>query len=398
MLIGVVGKTNTGKSTFFKALTLAEVEISNRPFVTIKPNHGMGYVKVECVEEEFNVKCKPKEGYCLNGYRFVPVELLDVAGLIPDAHKGAGLGNQFLDDLRQADLLIHVIDVSGSTNEKGELVDPLSYYPGNDIKFLEHELDMWYLSILKKGWEKFARQVKQENLDIKRALAKQLSGLRVTEELVQYCIKKLNLVHDPTSWSEEDLFNLASELRKLTKPMIIAANKIDVQGSKAYLDKLMDDFKDYFIVPCSAESELALREATKHDLIRYIPGEDKFEILEKEKLSEKQLQALDFIKKNVLEKYNNTGVQEILDKAVFELLKCIAVFPVATNRLTDKDGNILPDCYLVPNGITAAEFAYKVHTDIGENFVKGVDLRTKNIVGKDHILKHRDVIEIVVKK
>lgn len=398
MLIGVVGKTNTGKSTFFKALTLAEVEISNRPFVTIKPNRGYGYVKVKCPEREFNVKCNPREGYCIDGNRFVPVELLDVAGLIPGAHKGAGLGNQFLDDLRQADCLIHVVDVSGGTNENGEMVDPLSYYPGNDIKFLEHELDMWYLGILKKGWEKFVRQVQQENLDIKKALAKQLSGLKVTEEIVQNSIKKLDLVHDPIKWDGEDLFNLARELRRITKPMIIAANKIDVKGSKVYLNKIKDEFKDYLIMPCSSESELALKEAAKNNLISYIPGEDKFKIIEKDKLSNRQLNALEFIKDNVLKEYKSTGVQDVLNKAVFELLKYIAIFPVATNKLADKDGNILPDCHLVPNNLTAEEFAFKVHTDIGENFIKAIDVKTKRVIGKDYVLKDGDVIEIVVKK
>ena len=55
MLIGIVGKPSSGKSTFFKASTLAEVEIANYPFTTIKPNHGTGFVKVDCVDKEFNV-------------------------------------------------------------------------------------------------------------------------------------------------------------------------------------------------------------------------------------------------------------------------------------------------------------------------------------------------------
>ena len=120
MIIGVVGKANVGKSTFFKAATLAEVEIGNYPFVTIKANSGVGYVKVKCVDQEFGVQCDPRKGYCKNGIRFVPVELIDVAGLVPGAHEGKGMGNQFLDDIRQADVLIHVIDGSGGTNEKGE--------------------------------------------------------------------------------------------------------------------------------------------------------------------------------------------------------------------------------------------------------------------------------------
>jgi len=398
MLIGLVGKTNVGKSTFYKAATLAEVEISNRPFVTIKPNKGTAYVKVECADKEFNVQCDPRFGFCLNHFRFVPFELMDVAGLIEGAHEGHGLGNQFLDDLRQADVFIQVIDVSGSTNEKGETVKPLSYDPSKDIKFLENEIDMWYYQIIKKGWVRFAKQIQQENLDIKRALAKQLSGLKVTEEHVQEIIKELKLVHNPQEWSDEDLKELASGLRKKTKPMIIAANKIDVEGALFNYDKIKEEFKDYKIIPCSAESELALREAAKNKLIDYIPGENNFKILRKDKLSEKQLKALDFIKKNILKKFGSTGVQEILNYSLFDLLKYIAIFPGGVNKLADSDGNILPDCFLMPLGITALDFAYKLHTDIGDNFIKAIDVKTKRVIGKEQKLKNRDVIEIITRK
>jgi len=397
MLIGVVGKANVGKSTFFKAATLAEVEIANYPFTTVKPNHGAGYVKVSCTEIEFNVKCKPRLGYCLEGNRFVPVELLDVAGLVPGAHKGKGMGNQFLDDLNQADALIHIIDVSGSTNEKGETVDALSYDPANDIKFLEHELDMWYLRLIKKGWEDFVKKTTQEKPELHKALAIHLSGLRVTEKLIEDLLKKLNFGENIEKWDDEVLVKIASELRKQTKPMLIACNKIDIEGAYENYEKLKEKFPDEILIPCSSESELALKEAAKHELIDYIPGESNFKI-KNEKLSEKQKKALDFIKKNILGKYKTTGLQEVLDKAVFELLKHIAVFPVATPKLTDKDNNILPDCFLVPENTTALDFAFKVHTDIGDNFIKAIDLKTKQTIGKESIIKNGDVIEIVTNK
>ncbi|MFH1210087.1 MAG: redox-regulated ATPase YchF [archaeon] len=400
MLIGLVGKTNTGKSTFFKAATLAEVEISNRPFVTIKPNHAIGFLKIECVDKEFNTKCKPKEGFCINNFRFIPFDLLDVAGLIKDAHLGKGLGNQFLDDLRQADAFIHIVDISGSTDEHGNSIEPLTYNPEKDIEFLEHELDMWYYQILKKGWEKFARTVQQENQDIKRALAKQLSGLKVTEDDVQDCIKILKLLHSPTEWKDSELQDLASLLRKKTKPMIIAANKIDIEGSLYNFDKIKEKF-NYVIIPCSAESELALREAHKNKLIEYIPGSKDFKLTElgKRNLNEKQINALNFIKKNVLDKYEKgTGVQEILNYIVFSLLNYISVFPVSNSHLEDSKGNKLPDCLLINKNSTALDLAFKLHTDIGNNFIRAIDLKTKQVVGKDHILKHRDVIEIIVRK
>ena len=398
MLIGIVGKPNCGKSTFFKAATSAEVGIANYPFTTIKPNHGTGFVKVDCVDKEFNVKCNPRFGYCIDGKRFVPVDLLDVAGLVPGAHEGKGMGNQFLDDLNQADALIHIIDVSGSINEKGEAVEPLSYDPANDIAFLEHELDMWYLRLIEKGWEKFARAVNQERPELHKAVSRQLSSLRVTEDLMKNVIEKLDLNKDIIKWGKDALLRIAIELRKATKPMLIACNKIDVQGAEKNFERLKNEFKDCMLIPCSAESELALREAAKHELIRYIPGENDFKIKNEGKLNEKQKKALDFIKNNVLEKYGSTGIQNVLDKAVFELLKCIAVFPVATSKLSDKDGNILPDCFLVPENITALDFAFKIHTDIGNNFIKAIDVKSKKPVGKDHILRNRDIIEIATSK
>ncbi len=398
MLVGVVGKANVGKSTFFKAHTLANVEIANYPFTTVKPNHGTGYVRVDCVDKEFNVRCNPRFGYCIDSKRFVPVELLDVAGLVPGAHEGKGMGNQFLDDLNQADVLVHIIDAAGSTNEKGESVPALSYDPANDIKFLEHELDMWYLRLIEKGWERFARTVNQERPELKKAVAKQLSSFRVTETLMEKVIQKLDLDADIMKWDKNVLLRIATELRKATKPMVIACNKIDVQGAYENFERLRKEFKDYLLVPCSAEAELALREAAKHGLIKYIPGNSGFEIISEEKLSEKQKNALNFIKTDVLDKFGSTGVQKVLDIAVFELLKYIAAYPVATNKLTDKDGRVLPDCFLVPKDTTALEFAFSVHTDIGNNFIKAIDQKTKLVVGKDYVLKNRDVIEIVTSK
>jgi len=399
MLIGIVGKPSCGKSTFFKAATLAEAEIANYPFTTIKPNHGVGYVKVECADKDFNIKCNPKFGYCINNTRFVPIDMLDVAGLVPGAHKGLGRGNEFLDDLRQADVLIHVIDVSGSVNEKGEPVEPLSYDPAKDVKFLEVEIDMWYLGIIKRSWEKIARQTQQEKAQIHKTLAEQLSALKVTEEMLEELIKKLNLpAEKPIEWTEEDLKNIAVELRKQTKPMIIAANKIDVPGAEKNFTRLENEFPDHMLIACSAESELALKEAAKQGLIDYTPGNKDFKILQPEKLNEKQKAALKFIKTNVLDKFASTGIQTVLDDAVFKLLKYIAVYPVANSKLQDKDGNTLPDCHLVPSTTTALDFAFKVHTDIGNNFIKAIDLRTKQIIGKEHVLKNKDVIEIVTKK
>lgn len=397
MQIGIVGKPNCGKSTFFKALTLADVLIANYPFATIKPNTGFGHVKVECAETFFNVKCNPRFGFCIDHKRFVPVEVIDVAGLVPGAYEGKGMGNQFLDDLRQADALVHVIDCSGGTNEKGEPIQPGSYDPANDIKFLEFELDMWYLQILKKGWEKFARTVQQEHGNIVKALAKQLSALNVKEDLVEAAIKKLGLnIETPAAWTDDNMMKLASEFRGATKKMVIAANKIDVPVAKQNLERLKKEFPNHIIISCSAESELALREAAKHGLIKYIPGENNFETIGN--LSEQQKKALDFIKKNILDVFGSTGVQQIMNAAVFDLLKYIGIFPGGLNNLKDSEGRTLPDCFLLPGGSTALDFAFKIHTDLGKNFIRAIDVKTKRTVGKEHLLRNLDVVEIITSK
>ncbi len=392
MLIGVVGKPNVGKSTFFKAATLADAEIANYPFATIKPNEGVGYVKVKDPAKQFGKTSNPRDGFTAGDFRFIPVQLIDVAGLVPGAHEGKGMGNQFLDDLRQADVLIHVIDISGSTNEKGEPVDLNTYDPAEDVKFLEVELDMWYLNILKKGWDKFARTIQQEKKEIKTALAKQLSGLKVTEEMIDATIQTLNLNKEkPKEWTENDLKNIAIELRKQTKPMVIACNKIDLPQAKENLKKLQQQFPNYPFIPCSAESELALRQAAKADLINYIPGEADF--TDKNELNPKQKEALTFIKQNILQPHHTTGVQDTLNHAVFNLLKYLAIFP-GGSKLEDKDGNVLPDCFLLPPNSTALDFAYKLHTDFGKNFIRAIDIKTKRTVGKEHPLQHGDIIEI----
>ncbi len=395
MIIGLVGKPSAGKSTFFKASTLADVEIANYPFTTIDPNSGIGYVKIRCVDQDFNKQCHPRMGSCIQHQRFIPVQLMDVAGLVPDAHLGKGRGNQFLDDLRQAHALIHVIDISGSMNAYGEPVDKGSYDPALDIKFLEVELDMWYLGVMKKGWERFARTIHQEKKDVAKALGAQLSGLGVTEDMIKDMISQLKLSEDLTKWTDVELEKLACALRKKTKPMVIAANKIDIPGAEANFKRLQEQFPAYKLVPCSGESEIALREASKKGLIAYTPGENTFTIQQPQLLNDKQKAALEFIKKNVLDIYGSTGVQTVLNYAVFDLLKYIAVYPGGVSKLEDSKGNCLPDCFLMPPKSTAVDFAYKLHTDFGKYFIRAINVKTKLPMGKDYHLQHGDVVEIV---
>jgi len=397
MLIGIVGKPNVGKSTLFKAATLAEVEIANRPFTTIKPNEGVGFVRVDCAEKNFNVKCNPRQGFCIDGQRFVSVKLMDVAGLVPGAHLGKGLGNKFLADLVRADVLIHVVDISGSTDEEGKSVEPGSYDPAKDVKFVEAELDKWFFSLLKENWSKFVRHALTLTSD--KALHEQFSGFKITLDQVVKALKisKLGgkkLLH----WTDDDISAFASSIRKMAKPVIIAANKIDLPNAKSNVAKLKKEFSDYLVVPCSAESELALREASKNNLIKYIPGDNKFDVLKSEKLTEQQKKALEFIQNKILKIWDGTGIQQCLNAATFEFLKYIVIFPGGVHKLSDSEGRVLPDAFLLPPSSTAYDFAAKIHSDLAKHFVAAIDVKTKRKIGRDAELKNLDVIEIMTSK
>ncbi|BFH73511.1 redox-regulated ATPase YchF [Sulfurisphaera javensis] len=391
--IGLIGKTNVGKSTFFSAATLIDVPIANRPFVTIEPNVGIAYVKKKCVHVELGVKCNPRNSICMGDYRFIPVKLVDVAGLIPGAHEGRGLGNKFLDDLRKADVLIHVIDASGSTNEEGVPVPPGNRDPEEDVAFIEKEIEEWFYSIISKDWSKFARTVDLSSKDPIDELLAKLSGLSINkyhiiETLRETKLENLKLMQ----WTEEDLRMFSKKLREISKPIIIAANKADIPEAKKFIEKMKNKYK--YIVPTSAEAELALRKASKAGLIEYIPGEKEFKILKE--LSGKQKEALDYIKKNVLDIYGSTGVQEALNMAVFGALSMIVVYPVEDEKkLTDHNGNVLPDAILIKKGSTPKDLASVIHSELAKGFLFAINVKKKVRVGEEYELQDGDVIKIV---
>jgi ribosome-binding ATPase YchF (GTP1/OBG family) len=401
ILIGIIGKTNVGKSTLFSAMTLIPVRIENRPFVTIEPNIGVGYVRSKCVHTELGLpKCDARNSICVNGIRFIPVKLIDVAGLIKDAHQGRGLGNKFLDDLRQADVLIHVVDAAGSTDEEGRPVKPGTHDPYEDVIQIEREIDLWMYSIIKRDWDKFSKTL--DHLQFSEAVARlsqRLSGLSIRSVHVEKSIRELDLDKKKFSlWSDKDLFEFTAALRKISKPIIIAANKADIPEAKDLIKSLIERLKDRVIIPVSAEYELALRKASKQGLIKYIPGDESFEIIDRNRLTSQQIRALEMIREFMRENHG-TGVQRLLDTAVFQMLDMIVVYPVEDpNKYTDSSGAILPDALLVRRGTTAREFAYMIHTDLGEGFIYAVNAKNKNRVGADYILNHNDVIKIVSAK
>ncbi len=395
MIIGIVGKPNVGKSAFFRSLTLADAPSGNFPFTTIDANSAMGYVKVKDPAVDFDKHSNPREGYVLGDYRFVPVEIIDVAGLVPGAHEGKGLGNKFLDDLRQADALIHVIDLSGSTNDKGEPVELNSYDPANDITFLEDELNHWFYNIIKKHWDNISKKVRMQDMKIEIALSSVLSGLNVTENQIIRGINKLDI---DKSTIDNNLFELATALREISKPIVIAANKCDVLLENKEFEKKLNDLKEQFpnynIIPVMAEYEWNLKKAHDNDIIEYIPGVKEFTIKDEASLNENQKAGLKKISDGINDLPYSTGVQEALNFAVFSLLEKKPIFP-GGSKLEDDKGNVLPDCFIMDKQATALDFAYRLHTDFGKNFIKAIDIKTKKMVGKDHPLNFGDIIEIV---
>ncbi len=390
--IGLVGKPSVGKSTFFNAATMNDIEEGAYPFTTIDPSVGEAYVRVECAAPDFDETCDPNVGFCLDGTRFVPVKLVDVAGLIPGAHEGKGLGNQFLTDLNEADVLVHIVDFSGTTDIEGEPTE--GHDPREDIDFLEEELDMWYLEILEKGIKRFENKRQADEVKLEEELAEQMSAFRTDKNEIKQIILSQGLKLDPDTWDSDDRKELARAIRKTTKPMVVAANKMDTDEAQQNYEKITSDpeYEHLTIVPCSAHAEKALKKADEQRVIDYTPGNDSFEIVDD--VSGEQRQGLEQIE-GFIDEYGGTGVQEALETALFEELDVIAVFPGGADGLGDEHGNILPDCFLVPEGATAEDFAYEIHSDIGEGFLHAIDCRESRQIGADHELKHRDVIEIV---
>ncbi len=397
-IVGLVGKANVGKSTFFAAATLKPAEIAGFPFTTIKADKGIAYLTSNCVCKVLGVKDDPINSACVEGVRLIPIDLVDTPGLIPGAHLGKGLGNQFLDEVRRADALIVVSDASGCTDMNGQVCDPGTNDPLDDVKMLEQEFDQWLLNIIKKDWEKTSRtsQLKRESIDLH--LEDRVTGLGINRHHITVAVKETGL--DPfraSEWNEDDLLNFVTELRKASKPLIVAANKADKEFAKENIQRISE--AGYHVVATSAEAELALRRASEAGLVRYTPGDEDFEIMDPGKLSKGQRRALQSIKEKVFDIWGTTGVQKVINEAFFELLDVIPVYPVEdAERYTDHNDRVLPDCYLVPEGTTAKTFAGLIHTELAESFIYAVDARSKKRLGENYILNKNDVIKIVAAK
>ena len=393
MIIGLIGKANVGKSTFFNAATDLAVPVANYPFTTIEPNVGVAYARTKCVCREFGVQDDPVHSVCIDGNRFIPIKLVDVAGLVPGAHAGKGLGNKFLDDARQADVLIHVIDASGSTDNNGRPVRAGTGDPAFDIQFVEEEFDLWLESIIGRDWSKTAREAESQGQKLEQLLAKRLSGLAISEQTITNAVQASGLASKkPVAWTQNDILLFCKVLRKRAKPFVIAANKADLPSADDNIKKMKAGGLE--LVPCASEAEALLRKASKKGILHYLPSDASFDVKPEVVLTAQQLKALDIVKM-FMQKYGSTGVQEAINIACFKLLRMVAVYPVEDEfKLTDKKGNILPDVWFLPEGSTAKNLAEAIHADLAKGFLYAVDARTKQRIAANHQLKNGDVIKI----
>ena len=386
--VALAGKPNAGKSTFYRAATMADVDVANYPFTTIDPNRGVTHVRTRCPCLDLESRCGNDN--CHDGKRYVPVELLDVAGLVPGAHEGKGLGNQFLDSLSNADVVLHVVDASGGTDAEGEPLEVGAYDPVRDVEFVETEMDLWLAAIVEDNWETVERGSRSPEFDFEDALADVLTGVGATQYDVMAVLREMDYSTDPMAWTDADREELARLVRRRTKPIVVVANKADVAPAEN-VERL--ESKAGNVVPCTAEGELALRQAVEADAVAYDPGDDGFEITAD--VSESQAEGLGRIR-GVVEEFGGTGVQTALDEAVYDLLDHFAAYPVqdATNW-TDGQGNVLPDAFLLPEGSTPKDLAYAVHSDIGEGYLHAVDARADRRIAEEHELDEGDVVKIV---
>ena len=398
MEIGVVGKPNVGKSTFFNACTMAGAEVASYPFTTVEPNRAVAYVRSRCVCTDLGVTCSPRNSICLKGNRFIPVKVIDVAGLVPRSHEGRGLGNKFLDELRQAEVLIHVVDASGATDEEGNPVRPGSRDPMEDVRFLEEEIELWFLGIFKRGWDKISRRVQFEGRDFVGYFTQNYSGLGFSEAQVSAAVKDAGVdPRLPKEWSGDELAAFARALRRTSKPMIIAANKADVDAAEENIEAMVKELGGR-AVPTSAMAELVLKNLARTGAVDYVPGDGEFRLLREDELDDKHRRALGIIE-GVLSRYGSTGVQRCIDSAVFDVLGRVVVYPVEDEgKFADKDGRVLPDAFLMEPGSTPRDLAFRIHTEIGEAFLGALDAKSKKKIKSDKELQNGEVIKILTGK
>ena len=220
-----------------------------------------------------------------------------------------------------------------------------------------------------------------------------MSAFKTNKDEIKQIILSLGLELDTETWDDADCEELAREIRKRTKPMLIAANKMDTPEAQANWETITEDpaYDHLTFVPTSAHAEKALKTADEAGVVDYTAGEDHFEIVDD--ISADQEAGLEQIRE-FIDEFGATGVQQSIETALFDVLGCIAIFPGSANGSADEKG-VFRDCFILPEESTTSDFAYFLHSDIGDGLLHGIDCRSKRQIGAGHELAHRDVVEII---
>jgi len=394
--IGIIGKTNAGKTTFFNAATLQSAEVSTYPFTTKKANLGQAQVKTICVCKELGVDDQPRNSTCIDGARFIPVQLIDLPGLIKGSWEGKGLGTQFLSVASQADGLIHIVDASGSVDADGKITKPCMGNPIADAYDIEEEIARWFAKSIEKTLRKVRKPTKK-GAAADHAFMQDLAGMKITAAHISSALEATKLADkDLVKWKHEDVWEFAKSVRAISKPTLIVANKMDLAPGEKNYERLIKEFGQAFVIPASSDAELALRRAEHAGYVEYVPGEEAFKVKDRNKLSSDQKEALAYVEQRVFSKWIRTGVQFALNTTVFKLLGMNAVYPVEDEtKFADGKGNVLPDTFLVPYNASVLDLAGEIHSDLAKTMIYAIDARTKIRLPTDYKLKDRDVVKIV---
>ncbi len=394
--IGLIGKTNAGKTTFFNAATLLTAEVSNYPFTTKKPNVGQANAKTICVCKELGVKDNPRNSTCIDGARFIPVQLIDLPGLIKGSWEGKGLGAQFLSVASQADALIHIADASGSVDAEGKLTKPGMGNPVADVYDIEEEIVRWFSKSIEKTLQKVKKHSKKGS-SVYHLFAQDLAGMKITATHIAQALNAADLTDkDLGKWTRQDIWNFSKRLREISKPTLIVANKMDIALGEKNYEKLVKEFGQAFVIAASSDAELALRRAEQTGYVEYVPGEEIFKVKDRSKLTPEQRDALTYVEQRVFSKWIRTGVQFALNTCIFKLLGMNVVYPVEdADKFSDRKGSVLPDVFLIPYNASVSDLAGQIHSELARTMIYAVDARTKIRLPTDYKLKDRDVVNIV---
>jgi ribosome-binding ATPase len=293
--------------------------------------------------------------------------------------------------------LLHVVDASGNVDKDGKISDPGTGDPMADFADVELELVLWYSKLFTQNLPKISKLSKTPGYGVPSAVEEVMQGIGVRKEHVVMAMREALLTEKPfDSWNEKEIQNFCWLLREFSKPTLLIANKMDLPFAAENFQKLREKYKGLIVVPTSGEAELTLRRAEAKGLIRYVPGEERFEIMKPQELNDAQKSALAYIRRKVFGEYLRTGVQFALNIAVFKLLKMNSIYPVAdAEKLTDKNGRVLPDVYLMPTGSSVEDLARAIHTDLAKGLVYAVDVRSGLHLPTNYVVRDRDVLSIV---